>query len=253
MIAVLIPAHNEASTIGACLQSILTAASHPELEEEVRILVATDRCRDDTASIARSLGAQVVEVRAPGGVGLARAAAADQALSLGATWLAMTDADSVVPADWLVAQRRHGADVFCGVVEVNDWQDYSAEVREAFLKDQCALDGHTRVHGANLGVSADFYRRCGGFLPLRCSEDVALVDALVLINARIARKAQPVVMTSARRNARAAGGFCDFLKALEARSSIPETHRASVPDSDGMSAPDACVPGTGQSPSLSLA
>lgn len=250
MIAVLIPAHNEASTIGACLQSVLAAAAHPGLKEQVRILVATDRCQDGTAGIVRAHGAQVVEVRAPGGVGLARAAAAEQALSMGAAWLAMTDADTCVPADWLMAQRRHGADVFCGLVQVEDWQDYPARVRQAFLERQCAQDGHMHVHGANLGVSAEIYRRCGGFLPLLCGEDVALVDALVRIDARIARKARPMVMTSARRNARAAGGFGDFLKSLEAVRAAPEALRAGTPDGHGVAAAEACVPDPAQRLSL---
>lgn len=215
MIAVLIPAHNEATLIGACLRSVQRAAAHAELYEEVRIIVAVDRCEDATAAIAAALGAHVIEVSAPGGVGLARAEAAALAVSWGARWLSMTDADTTVPQDWLVEQLRHRADAFCGVVEVEDWEDYAVEVQRAFLMGQCALDGHTRVHGANMGVSADFYTRCGGFLPLRCSEDVALIEALVGINARIARMARPVVRTSARRAARASGGFSDFIKQVE--------------------------------------
>ncbi|MCM5637875.1 glycosyltransferase, partial [Xanthomonas hortorum] len=58
MIAVTIPAHNEAALIGQCLQSILVAARHPQLYgERVEIHVALDRCTDLTGSIARSHGA----------------------------------------------------------------------------------------------------------------------------------------------------------------------------------------------------
>jgi glycosyltransferase involved in cell wall biosynthesis len=215
MIAVLIPAHNEEATIGACLRSINRAAGHAALLEEVRVIVAADRCSDRTAEIARAHGAEVVDVPAPGGVGLARASAATRAIRLNAAWLAMTDADTTVPEDWLVEQRRHGADAFCGIVEITDWQDYAPDVRAAFMDSQSAGDGHLRVHGANLGVSVDFYLRCGGFLPLLNSEDVALVEALVGVNAHIARMARPVVSTSARRCARAEGGFSDYLRGLE--------------------------------------
>ncbi|SEL17951.1 Glycosyl transferase family 2 [Pseudoxanthomonas sp. GM95] len=221
MIAVLIPAHNEAALIGACLRSVRRAAEHPELQEEVRVVVAVDRCQDATAPIAHALGAHVIEVSAPGGVGLARAEASALAVSWGARWLSMTDADTTVPQDWLVEQLRHRADAFCGIVEVEDWEDYGDEVQSAFRMGQCALDGHMRVHGANMGVSADFYTRCGGFLPYLCSEDVALIDALVGINARIARMARPVVKTSARRMARATGGFSDFMKQVERMSLQP--------------------------------
>ncbi len=44
------------------------------------------------------------------------------------TWLATTDADSVVPAHWLMAQLRHterGARMVAGTVAVQDWQNRS--------------------------------------------------------------------------------------------------------------------------------
>jgi cellulose synthase/poly-beta-1,6-N-acetylglucosamine synthase-like glycosyltransferase len=55
-IAVLIPAHNEALEIGTTLE-ILKLDLHPE----DRLIVIADNCTDDTASIARSVGATVLE------------------------------------------------------------------------------------------------------------------------------------------------------------------------------------------------
>lgn len=55
-IAVLIPAHNEASGIAATLNSIL-----PQLRPQDRIVVVADNCRDETASIARAHGAIAIE------------------------------------------------------------------------------------------------------------------------------------------------------------------------------------------------
>ncbi|OOX17835.1 glycosyltransferase [Xanthomonas axonopodis] len=221
MIAVIIPAHNEADCMAACLASVFLAASHPELREPVEVIVAVDRCTDATAALAQALGARVIDVPVPGGVGIARAAAASKAIALGADWLAVTDADSRVPADWLVEQRRADADVFCGVVQVEDWLDYSDEVRCRFEQTQATGQGHGRIHGANLGVSAVPYQQCGGFPAVTCSEDVALVHALQAINASIAWSPRSVVWTSARRQARAIGGFSDFLKQLEASTCVP--------------------------------
>ncbi|OHX24462.1 glycosyl transferase [Xanthomonas alfalfae] len=221
MIAVIIPAHNEAECMAACLASVFLAASHPELHEAVEVIVAVDRCTDATAVLALALGAHVIDVPVPGGVGIARAAAASKAIALGADWLAVTDADSRVPADWLVEQRRADADVFCGVVQVEDWLDYSDEVRCRFEQTQATGQGHGRIHGANLGVSTALYQQCGGFSALTCSEDVALVHALQAINASIAWSPCSVVWTSARRQARAIGGFSDFLKQLEASTCVP--------------------------------
>lgn len=72
-----------------------------------------------------------------------------------------------------------------------------------------------------MGMTAELYRRCGGFPPLPAHEDVALVRAMAACGAMISRKLHPAVSTSARRNARAVGGFSDYLKALEARLHEP--------------------------------
>lgn len=215
MIAVLVPAHDEESSIAACLTSIRIAAAHPGLlAEAVLIVVALDRCTDRTGGIAAKLGARIVTVD-DGNVGIARAAAATVAIAAGARWLATTDADTTVPKDWLYAQLAHGCDAFCGVVTVRDWQGHDKRVAEEFERTQCRHDDHPHVHGANLGLSTQIYMKCGGFLSLPAHEDVALVDALVAAGARIARKATPVVVTSARRSPRARGGFGDYLLAME--------------------------------------
>ncbi|MEE7560207.1 glycosyltransferase family 2 protein, partial [Xanthomonas sp. Kuri4-2] len=146
----------------------------------------------------------------------ARAAGANLAIAHGARWLAMTDADTVVPTDWLAAQLDCGADAFCGVVGVADWRGHQAATRQAFERLESRQDGHAHVHGANLGVSAQAYTQVGGFPPLVSSEDVALVDALVAADKRIARCGAPAVLTSARRSARAPRGFSDYLLRLEA-------------------------------------
>lgn len=215
MIAVLVPVHNEAGLLDACLASIRTSAAIAALQgERVEIVVALDRCTDASGEIARAHGAHVVALRA-GAVGAARGAAAECAIALGARWLANTDGDTRVPADWLVAQVAIGADAFCGMVAVDDWLDRPAAVVEAFQRRHPALTGHRHVHGANLGLSADAYRRCGGFAPLASGEDVALVDALERMGMTIARLPQPRVITSSRRDGRARGGFADYLSALE--------------------------------------
>ncbi|MET0551046.1 MAG: glycosyltransferase family 2 protein [Xanthomonas sp.] len=215
MIAVLIPAHDEELLIGACLRSVALAAHCAGLHgEAVQVFVALDRCSDGTADIVAAHGAQAIVLQT-GNVGSARAAAAQAALAAGARWLACTDADSVVPANWLSAQLDCASDAFCGIVTVTDWDDYGSVLRDVYLASECRHDDHPHVHGANLGLSAELYLRCGGFLPLAAHEDVALVDAMVRVHARIARRAQPVVTTSARRVARARGGFSDYLKQME--------------------------------------
>lgn len=215
MIGVLVPAHNEQALIGDCLRSIQHAAGHPALQgEPVEIVVALDSCSDDTAAICASLGVRTIALDARC-VGQARRAAADTLLQAGGRWLASTDADSKVPQDWLSAQLQCGADAFCGTVRVADWLDFAERVRAAFLAGEHYEDDHPHVHGANFGLSAAAYQAVGGFPALAAHEDRGLLDALERAGYTIARKANPAVTTSARRDARARQGFGDYLLAIE--------------------------------------
>ncbi|WP_077001198.1 glycosyltransferase family 2 protein [Variovorax sp. KK3] len=210
MIGIVIPAHNEALLVECCVRAALAAARHAYLSSEpVEIIVVLDACSDDTEAIVSRLPVTsvVVNVR---NVGAARAAGAQHLLERGARWLAFTDADSEVSKDWLAEQLRQEADVVCGTVAIDDWSDqdaYAERLELQFRATYCDADGHRHIHGANLGISAQAYRSVGGFAPLVSSEDVALVEALEAAGARIAWSAAPRVHTSARRVARAPGGF----------------------------------------------
>ncbi|GAB3051204.1 glycosyltransferase [Stenotrophomonas tumulicola] len=215
MIAVIVPAHNEADTIARCLESVAVAAAHPRLwGEAVLVVVALDDCSDDTAGVCAGYGVAMVVIN-DRCVGAARAAAAEHALALGARWIASTDADTTVPSDWLWKQSSCSADAFCGVVDVVEWLDYPQAVQAEFFRREEAEDGHGHIHGANMGFSASAYRAAGGFAMLPTGEDVALVDALMGNDAVIARLAEPKVATSARRVSKAPHGFSSFLRALE--------------------------------------
>ena len=209
MIGVCIPAHDEAADIGACLASVEEAARQVG-REAVRVVVVADACSDATAAIARAAGCDVltVDVRC---VGAARAAGADYLLKLGARWLCCTDADTRVPSHWITVQLACGSDAVCGTVGVDDWQEHPAHVAEAFNRHYQDRDGHRHVHGANFGISAAAYRLAGGFLSLVAHEDVRLVEMLVAQQASIAWVRDPQVLTSARRLARAPGGFSHWL------------------------------------------
>ncbi|MGT2455525.1 glycosyltransferase [Cupriavidus basilensis] len=161
-------------------------------------------------------------------VGMARAAGAAHALSLGMRWLAFTDADTIVSPDWLSTQLQLGTDAVCGCVSIEDWQDNGESVRHHYLERYCEQDGHRHIHGANLAVAAAACVRCGGFLPLQRCEDVALVRALQASGASIAWSAAPRVVTSARRHARVRDGFAGYLRALADEPHSGLTGRRSV-------------------------
>ncbi|MCO7222482.1 glycosyltransferase family 2 protein [Klenkia sp. PcliD-1-E] len=224
LLGVVVPARDEAALLPGCLTALRHAATHPELAGvPVLLVVATDRCTDATAELARSGGAVVVD--SPGDtVGDARHAGALRVLAEAAhrgvpperVWLACTDADSRVPADWLALQRtaaESGVDAVLGLVRVVDWTGHPPHAAAAFARDYDAWRAggpgalHPHVHGANLGVRGDAYLAVGGFPPLAVSEDAALAGALALAGRLLLRTPGSPVTTSARRSPRAPGGF----------------------------------------------
>lgn len=219
-IGVVVPAHDERLLLPACLDSLRVAARHPALRDvAVHVLTVLDSCGDDTGEVA----GPAIEVRA-GNVGIARAAGFATLLEreagrpAGELWLATTDADSTVPADWLAEQVRlaaRGAEVVAGTVRVRDWSQQPAAVRRGFARGYGAPgEGHRHVHGANLGMSAAAYVEAGGVPPLALAEDQALVDALRQRASRLVSTGRIPVITSARRESRTVGGFADHLRSL---------------------------------------
>lgn len=154
-------------------------------------------------------------------VGKARATGAEELLNAGVQWLAFTDADTVVPHDWLARQIEFMADAVCGTVEVDSWVDHGELVRSRYLELYQFIENHRHIHGANLGLSANAYRKAGGFQNLAAHEDVRLVADLERIGASIVWTATNPVITSARRNFKCRGGFGEYLASLGAALRFP--------------------------------
>ncbi|EOM78341.1 glycosyltransferase [Rhodococcus rhodnii] len=224
-VAVIVPVHNEAELLPRCIASLRRAAAPCPVP--VTIVVVLDACDDGsnaTVSPARDL--LVVETSARN-VGAARRAGFAAALSTGCsdTWLATTDADTVVPERWLAAQATHWGrcDALLGTVTV-DWHTYGLDVRRRYdARYRAGTRGgrHTHVHGANLGVWADAYRDVGGFRPLRSGEDVDLVRRLRARGARVHSVVDNPVLTSDRVRGRAPAGFAGHLRTISQEVAAP--------------------------------
>ncbi|SEL21130.1 Glycosyl transferase family 2 [Roseateles sp. YR242] len=235
MMGVVVPAHDEEALIGRCLEALAAAIAHPGLAgEQVQVLVVLDSCSDRTAEIAALHGVQTLAVDCRN-VGMSRAAGARLMIERGVTWLSFTDADSTVAPCWLFHQaafwRGRSADAVCGVVTVDDWQDFSAGGRQHYEALYADEDGHAHVHGASLGISSDAYLRAGGFAPLACHEDADLVQRLAALGGRVARTNAVRVSTSARRVGRVVGGFASYLDQL---SRCATAAMAVVPNGHGL-------------------
>lgn len=225
-VAVVVPARDEERSVAASVRSIRCSLHHAGVVDH-RIVVVADRCRDRTASRARdAVGSEgrILECDA-GNVGEARAAGVAAALAGWGgderrRWVASTDADTVVPHDWIARQLSHAAAGMHGVAGVVELLDAPSSLEQRF-RSRYVLDGergHPHVHGANLGVHVEWYRRVGGWSPLCTGEDHDLWDRLRDGGAALVGDPSLRVRTSARLRARAPGGFAGDLRALVAGS-----------------------------------
>lgn len=219
-VLVVVPAHNEADTIAACVTSIDRAAAQvdPVL---VRVVVMADACTDATVHVVGSLRptacdleVRVVSMRR---VGAVRAAGFSGAPRSAGLWFATTDADSVVPQSWLGEQLLSAEthDLFVGTVTVEDWSHRPAGLHRAFAERYQPGPSHRHVHATNLGVRASVYREVGGFPDVAAHEDVALVTAAEAAGVAVDWSATAPVVTSARRSDRTPTGFAAYLTRLE--------------------------------------
>jgi len=206
-VIVVIPARDEEALIGPCLDSVIAAAT-----PTTRILVVADGCVDRTAEVARGRGVEVLELTGRS-VGAARRAGVAHALG-NAEWIANTDADSVVPTDWISRQLEYaeeGADVVIGTVRPN-FADLDDRRVRAWLARHIPGHANGHVHGANLGIRASAYLRAGGFGAEPEHEDVDLVARLTATGARIVATADIDVQTSGRLVGRTPGGYARHLR-----------------------------------------
>ncbi|REC94785.1 glycosyl transferase family 2 [Kushneria indalinina DSM 14324] len=211
---VVVPAHNEEQHLPECLRSLCRAADHARgLGHEVTLVVVLDSCRDRSAAIAAEHGVTVVSMAAAN-VGMARHAGV-LALPAGIDWLAFTDADTCVPDTWLSHQHGFGTEAVCGGVHLNQWQRLSPDLRARYLTHRRQNLKRQHIHGANLGISMAAYQRLGGFRPLRCHEDVDLIERHLAAHGSMTWAPELRVMTSARCHARAPEGLGALLYALE--------------------------------------
>ena len=143
-----------------------------------------------------------------------------------------TDADTVVAPDWIarnLAALEAGADVVGGVIHLfhedlltlrrEEAGTYYAYQRDRQLQRLVArlesiLDPdladpwprHLEHFGASLACTSSIYALAGGLPPVKPLEDVAFIDALRKVGARIRHCPQTHVYTSARFDGRASVG-----------------------------------------------
>lgn len=231
-VAVVIPVHDEEERLGRALAGVEAAvlslrAVQPEIG--VRVLVVLDSCTDGSAAIAARFTARndcfsalAVDFRS---VGRSRRAGSWQVLGAAADkcpgaaaglWLANTDADSVVPGNWLVGQLEMaaaGADAVLGSVEV-DPAGMASDVLGRWQSMHPFGEGHPHVFGANFGIRGSAYLEAGGFPRHLAHEDKVLAGRLREKGFDVRATDTIRVRTSGRTEARAPQGFGAYLRAI---------------------------------------
>lgn len=236
-VVVAIPAHNEEDTIGDCLTTVGVALDHARREGAVAravVAVGAHRCEDETVSRAQErldhldgvgiiVDAQswstVAEVR-QGAV----AAALHHVARPRSTLLLNTDADSLVPEDWITGMLASmvsiRASAATGMVELIGWEAPPAArlAYDAAIARGIHGTSHAHVYGANLAVSLAAFVTVGGFRPMVHGEDRDLVARLRAAGHTIATPFYPRVLTSGRLTPRCPAGLGAFLKRLVAQA-----------------------------------
>jgi cellulose synthase/poly-beta-1,6-N-acetylglucosamine synthase-like glycosyltransferase len=225
-VAVVVPACNEEATIENCIATLLAACAHARGIALAWIVIVADTCTDRTVERARrALGGagEVIECRVQSS-GAARRIGVQAALehftSCDArfTWIANTDADTYVPADWLEVQLEFAARGYSGVAGIVGFDSRSEAAPEVMrlFESHYVLEAdgsHAHVHGANVGVRADAYLAVDGWSCRALAEDHCLWNRLRRAGWRLLASTRSVVVTSARLQGRARGGFADSLRA----------------------------------------
>lgn len=229
-VAVAIPAHDEEALVGRCLASVGRAVTHAREREPglfATVVVVLDACGDTTAEQVRRWPVEAVEIDARS-VGTARRVGVAHALSgldvpLEDAWIAMTDADTVVPRDWITHQldlMDAGVDLVLGTVRP-DFADLSARHGAYWRATHYRGRPPGNVHGANLGIRASAYAAAGGIPDLVAHEDVGLVRAARALGVRERASDVHEVETSGRFTGRTPAGYAAFLQHVHAWIDAP--------------------------------
>jgi glycosyltransferase involved in cell wall biosynthesis len=223
-VGVVVPARDEAGTIGATLRSVRRALDIAGVTRSTIVVVADD-CHDRTAEVARTnLRDDDLVVEHQGRcVGAARQAGSAAAMSLlgtepDRTFLLFTDADTTPGPCWVARHLAHaasGVECVAGTVALDPGAP--SALRAAFERAyHVGVDErtHPHVHGANLGIRADTLSRAGGWPQLRTGEDHALWHAVGRLGRPRVQDPLIEVLTSARTTGRAPEGFARDLQRL---------------------------------------
>lgn len=228
---VVVPASNEEQLLPRCLDSIEVAGSslraqYPEVT--LSVCVVLDGCIDRSERLVRrraGVRGLTIDSCSAGAArrhGLDDVARRTPRWSRHTTWVANTDADTLVPPHWLtrqVALATTGLQLVVGTV-VPDAADLDASLLSEWWARHDLGEGHPYVHGANLGFTLGAYLSVGGYRALPEHEDVRLVRALREAGVPWCATDTTRALTSGRQIGRTPGGFGRYLRQLASPATL---------------------------------
>lgn len=181
---IILPAYNEAENIKRCISTIRKSIG----DRNIPVTLVDNQSTDDTVSITKSLGVEVLQFDEKLTIAELRNRGAAHVT---ADFILFIDSDMEVPVDWIdhfqKVQSEANADVLGFVVNVPASAPWFAKTwalrtnaRRETLQEIDFLPGH------NIAVRRSFFEKVGGFsTDLRTSEDKDLVMRLKNAGARV--------------------------------------------------------------------
>lgn len=199
-VSVVIPAHNEAAALPACLDAL----ANQDTQHQPEIIVVNNASTDQTADVARNwadrLHLQVVDEPQPSRGGARHRGFAEAETDI----ILSTDADSVVPLNWVeklvstLVENPEAAAV-SGSSYITDgtrFTNWSMKVSMPLsLHAYRLLIGHYMLTGANFAIRREAYEAAGGFDPKQDMLDDVDLSFRVNKIGRIIYLKEPKVLT----------------------------------------------------------
>ncbi len=161
-ISVVIPAYNESTMLPLCLESVI----NQDYKGEFEIIVVDNASTDNTPKIAKQFKEVKLLKETKIGVSYARARGFEYAKG---EVIASTDADTIVPRNWLtlISQDLNDESIsgLVGAYELCNTNTFSKKFVQKMIPTFRAIDYLLGAHfaGANFVVRKDVYMDVGGF------------------------------------------------------------------------------------------
>lgn len=203
-VAVVVPAHNEAEALPACLDAL----ANQQTRHEYEVILVDNASTDQTAEVARSwrgrLSLRVISEPRKGRGSARRRGFAEAKTDI----ILSTDADSIVPPDWIEAlvgellahpdaAAVSGSSYITDGTRITNWTMKIG--MPLSLRLYRLMVGHYMLTGANFAIRRRAYETAGGFDAARDMLDDADLAFRVAKIGRIIYMKQPKVLTEGDR------------------------------------------------------